>query len=113
MPGGGQKKTEEAAAPPSPPPPPAVAEHEAEGKEKKGFLDKIKEKLPGYHSKTEEEKEKETRPQLVCDRVKAKPTLGYQYTTIVSMAIATTMPTAMIPVLTPLIASDLDIRVFE
>lgn len=28
-------------------------------KEKKGILEKIKEKLPGYHPKTEEEKEKE------------------------------------------------------
>ena len=45
--------------------PPVAASYEAgeEPKEKKGILEKIKEKLPGYHSKTEEEhkdvKEKE------------------------------------------------------
>lgn len=67
LPGG--KKTEEVAAPPADcyaAPPPPVSESyaaapppvEAE-KEKKGFLEKIKEKIPGYHPKTEEEKEKE------------------------------------------------------
>lgn len=48
--------------------PPVAASYEAgeEPKEKKGILEKIKEKLPGYHSKTEEdhkdinEKEKDT-----------------------------------------------------
>ncbi|KAM1387790.1 hypothetical protein ACFX2I_015993 [Malus domestica] len=48
--------------------PPVVASYEAgeEPKEKKGIMEKIKEKLPGYHSKTEEdhkdikEKEKDT-----------------------------------------------------
>ncbi|MQI32285.1 hypothetical protein EI016_24210, partial [Escherichia coli] len=71
----GHKKTEEVATP-SPPPPAAlseygqstttttaaadVAHHEAEAKEKKGLLEKIKEKLPGHHSKTEEDKEKES-----------------------------------------------------
>ncbi|OIW06231.1 hypothetical protein TanjilG_03856 [Lupinus angustifolius] len=36
-----------------------VAHHEGEAKEKKGLLEKIKEKIPGYHPKTGEEKEKE------------------------------------------------------
>lgn len=65
----GHKKTEEATHTPPPPSPPAVASseyhgegahHEGEAKEKKGILEKIKEKLPGYHPKTEEEKEKES-----------------------------------------------------
>lgn len=73
---GQHKKTEEAVVAP-PPPPPVVIEcyaaeessqagHEADQpKEKKGFLEKIKEKIPGYHPKSptgspsEEEKEKE------------------------------------------------------
>lgn len=67
LPGGGQKKPEEVVHPP-PPPTTAAAAASAEStspeggdqaKEKKGFLEKIKEKLPGYHTKTEEEKEKE------------------------------------------------------
>ncbi|KAJ4834313.1 hypothetical protein Tsubulata_014213 [Turnera subulata] len=66
LPGGQSKKTEEVSSAPPPPPPPAAevetshtetASHEAEPK--KGILEKIKEKLPGYHPKTEEEKEKE------------------------------------------------------
>ncbi|XP_062079159.1 phosphoprotein ECPP44-like isoform X2 [Humulus lupulus] len=41
--------------------------HEGEAKEKKGILEKIKEKLPGYHPKTEtEEKEKEKEKESVC-----------------------------------------------
>nr|CAH59415.1 dehydrin 1 [Plantago major] len=65
---GGNKKTEEVVAPPPPVTEtqplaecygePAAAPVEPE-KEKKGFLEKIKEKIPGYHPKTEEEKEKE------------------------------------------------------
>lgn len=35
--------------------------HEGETKEKKGIFEKIKEKLPGYHPKTDEEKAKETK----------------------------------------------------
>lgn len=66
LPGGGHKKPEE--VPPPPPPTAAAGAASAEStspdggdqaKEKKGFLEKIKEKLPGYHTKTEEEKEKE------------------------------------------------------
>nr|AKM76913.1 dehydrin 24924 [Craterostigma plantagineum] len=53
-PHGGKKAAEEVEVPP--PPPPADA---AEGKEKKGFLEKIKEKLPGFKSDDEKEKEKE------------------------------------------------------
>lgn len=64
---GQHKKAEEVHSPTSPPPPPPPAEHheaapashEGEHKEKKGIFEKIKEKLPGYHSKTEDEKEKE------------------------------------------------------
>lgn len=73
---GQHKKEEEVAVVTSPaaPPPPVHHDqphyssshdhddhHEGEPKEKKGILEKIKEKLPGYHSKTEttEEKEKE------------------------------------------------------
>ncbi|KAL1349402.1 hypothetical protein HN51_025897 [Arachis hypogaea] len=72
LPGGANKKAEEHTAtttPPPPPPPPAECvetahqhhEHEAQGeaKEKKGILEKIKEKLPGYHPKSEDDKEKE------------------------------------------------------
>ncbi|XP_062098996.1 dehydrin COR47-like [Humulus lupulus] len=71
----GQHKKEDVVAT-SPAPPPGVVHHdqpysshettttathhEGEAKEKKGILEKIKEKLPGYHPKTEtEEKEKE------------------------------------------------------
>ncbi|RDX76795.1 Dehydrin ERD10, partial [Mucuna pruriens] len=35
------------------------SEYDGEAKDKKGLLDKIKEKLPGYHSKPSEDKEKE------------------------------------------------------
>ena len=42
----------------SPPPTPVPASNGAASPEKKGFLDKIKEKIPGY-SKGDEEKEKE------------------------------------------------------
>jgi len=73
---GQHKKTEEAAVTPTPPTPVVIecyaaeessqAAHEADQpKEKKGFLEKIKEKIPGYHPKSptsspsEEEKEKE------------------------------------------------------
>ncbi|KAK3231948.1 hypothetical protein Dsin_003829 [Dipteronia sinensis] len=67
LPGQG-KKAEDVSATSPPPPPPPLAEHATpvaavhEGdaaKEKKGIFEKIKEKLPGYHPKTDEEKEKE------------------------------------------------------
>ena len=66
LPGGGHKKAEDQEFPsPTPPPaPPAAVESYAtvEGepaKEKKGILEKIKEKIPGYHSKTNDEDKKE------------------------------------------------------
>ncbi|KAK0576876.1 hypothetical protein LWI29_024725 [Acer saccharum] len=66
LPGQSKKAEEVSTTSPPPPPPPAehatpvTAVHEGEAaKEKKGIFEKIKEKLPGYHSKTEEEKEKE------------------------------------------------------
>ncbi|PKU85118.1 dehydrin DHN1 [Dendrobium catenatum] len=68
LPGHGKKAAEESGAVPPPPLPvvevPAehVKEHEVvegtEGKEKKGFLGKIIEKLPGYHKNAGEEPEK-------------------------------------------------------
>ncbi|MED6179692.1 hypothetical protein PIB30_003016 [Stylosanthes scabra] len=73
LPGGATKKPEEHTAATTTHPPAEYAEttphheHEAqaqaqahgEAKEKKGILEKIKEKLPGYHPKSEEDKEKE------------------------------------------------------
>ncbi|MFG1541693.1 hypothetical protein ACDT33_13410, partial [Staphylococcus aureus] len=66
---GQHKKPEDQGTTPPPPPTPATATHhtehttaeahEGEPKEKKGIFEKLKEKLPGYHPKTYEEKDKE------------------------------------------------------
>jgi hypothetical protein len=65
LPGGHKKPEESAAAPVAPAPveavptpaPAPVEEAEPSPKEKKGILEKIKEKLPGYHKTDEEKKE--------------------------------------------------------
>nr|AAT06600.2 dehydrin [Lupinus albus] len=64
---GQHKKTDEVAVPPASSTvygdahteTDAAVAHEGEAKEKKGLLEKIKEKIPGYHPKSGEEKEKE------------------------------------------------------